>query len=281
LGQLWLNYGRVREAEPFLTRAADLDPYWVRQLGGNGGQAGQERLRLERLEWTGAAAAVLSGTPDWVATISEIDAEADAETPEWALGLGQRAEPPETMSVEEALVFDMTDTGDQIAPWDEDFIEQSPDEQITNVFEVEETDDWVDELAGELGEFPVPDLAPPADTGDDDSWMEELGLAEGTPTRTPTGLTGELEMPDETPEWLEDVTGGLDAGAGFPSAEGEIEPDWLTGEDFGAPQAEEPDWMNGAVTPDLSAVPADMPDWMSEDSEPAPSGEAPAVEDAS
>jgi tetratricopeptide (TPR) repeat protein len=282
LGELWLGYGRLREAEPFLARIEELDPYLVLELGADGGQVDREAVQLTRLEWTGA----VDGRPEWVAALDDAFPGGGEVAPDWARDLAD--ETPAKMTVEEALAFDMSDLGQPEAG--------------------EEMPDWMAELQAETAAGP--DESRPFEVvGGDEDWSQELGgLVEESlpetdaaslgrmpeiapepppeppmPIRTPTGLTGELgPVADrETPAWLRDMIGGTakTVAPEQPAAEaGEeiseaVEPGWLTGGDFGASATEvaapAPDWLvdSGADFPaptEEETMPEGEADWLAD-----------------
>ncbi|MCZ7542497.1 MAG: tetratricopeptide repeat protein [Anaerolineae bacterium] len=103
LGELWLSYGRGQEAVFFLTRVETLDPYLVREIVKPGIPVTDAAVTVPELEWSGAAASLAAGAPDWVAAVGEAFADVQEDVPDWAHDLGTSA--GSTMSVAEALDF--------------------------------------------------------------------------------------------------------------------------------------------------------------------------------
>ncbi|MBN1284480.1 MAG: tetratricopeptide repeat protein, partial [Anaerolineae bacterium] len=262
LGELWLGYGRIQEAEPFLLRVGDMDPYWVLGKGANGSRIDPNTVSIEKFEWTGATAAAMAGTPDWVADISQIGAE---EVPDWAVDL--EGESPGKLSVEEALDFDMSDfgppedTGSDVAPdWMEGFgIAPAPAEPADEFdFGPEAGDagalDWMDD---DFGVAPAP--AEPADefdlgmeAGDAGAldWMDDdFGVAPAEPDQP--------ALKEETTDWLSEIRAdGIDTSALPVPGTGDIDDELgdgselhystgLTGK-FDIPE-ESPAWLNDLV----------------------------------
>ena len=262
LGEMWLGYGRAREAEPFLARIEALDTYGLLAIGKGGEPVDPDAVQVARLEWSGAAASLSAGAPDWVAAVGQAFAEAPEEVPEWARDLGEVAGP--AMTVEQALQFDMSDLGqdsEAVMPdWMDDLrADVQPAAEAASPF----AEDWTSQFDAGSIETALP-------TGDaaDLSWMQgfsEEPAAPAGPGRVPTGLTDQLEeFAYEEPEWLREFTEG-EGEAALAEEGGAPAPDWLTGGDLGASageafEAAAPDWMAGSGAEAEGA--ADAGDWL-------------------
>ncbi len=266
LGEMWLRYGRAQEAAFYLARVEALAPYRVLEIASGGAPVDREAVRIPELEWSGAAASLAAGAPDWVAAVGEAFADESEEVPDWARDLGGSTAAP--LSVEEALQFNMADyargTEETVPEWMADLrAEAQPDQEPMSPF----APDWMTET--EVG--PIETTLPEADSTDLD-WMQGFSTdlapeEEEKPDRVPTGLTDELEGAEqEQPDWLREFMGDAGEAAAEEEPSAVEAPDWLTGGDLGA----------GAALRPVEAPAEPAPDWWSESA----SAEAAIDEDA-
>ncbi len=331
LGTLWLNSGQ-EEGKRYLNRAQEVDPenHLSASLFGTDSLLPEQEITLERLAYEPDASvvdkesawfkhlessSVSVGISEAVPEMSDsemrlVDITASLESqikiPDWLSDLG----------ITETGVEGIPGEGEEeiaakeLSAWLDATEETEVAQVAAGIESVEETPDWLQELAGEeeieetLEEIP--------------SWLQEMGsettLAAGTEEEVPSWLQElepseaeetlpEAESTEEVPEWLREMK----------PAQGEVEeeipelaaaeevPEWLR--EIEPPEAEEltpegeaeeaeevPDWLQelgaagvAAAAPGLAAA-EEAPEWFQEIEPPeteelAPEGEAEETEE--
>ncbi len=245
LASLWLKSGRPSDAQPFLTRLAQLDPFLTWEIVQPDGKTlPPNAFQLARLDWDArAAAALATDVPDWVSAISNVfeapesipltggvtnwlegvppapaatNAPADEPVglPDWMQEMAPSPTPPADKSA--ALQTDVPD-------WFKD----SP----TSVGDSESIGgpvlpDWFAEE-----EMPAPAQPAPASTpGLDASWLEDDFSAAPTEEQLPSGFTDLLagSAPRHVTAPLEDTL----------ATDANLLPDWMAEEAPTTPSTE-------------------------------------------
>ncbi len=233
LASLWLRSGRPSEAEPFISRLEQLDPFLAWEVVQPDGKAlPPSAFQLPHLEWDARAAALLAtDVPDWVSAISNVFeapqsipltggtnnwlADAEPGQDQTAPAASKPFEMPDWMA-------DMPAPSGPVAAPQSDVPDWFKDNPVTESASGVVLPDWFEDVPGTSAEEAAPPAAAP---GIDASWLdEELGSMSGEPSgeQLPSGFTDLLmgstrhdtslpeeesasATPIEIPDWLADA----------------------------------------------------------------------------
>jgi tetratricopeptide (TPR) repeat protein len=273
LASLWLKSGRPSEAQPFLARLEQLDPFLTWETVQPDGKAlPANAFQLPRLDWDArAAAALATDVPDWVSAISNVfeapesipltggvsnwledaapapsakpPAEEPFVMPDWMSDMAPSSAPPADRAALPAA---------DVPDW---FKDSAPGVADTESAGGAILPDWFDEE-----ETPA-QSAPASASGLDASWLDDDLTAAPSGTQLPSGFTDLLMggEPGRTNAPLDTESAALDAG---------IVPDWMADE-TPAPEAPQSldalSWLSTGPLP-----PLDEPEQSPAASEPAP-----------
>ncbi len=245
LARLWLHANQPAEAEPFLERLRELDPYLAYEVEHRGERAPADQFLMPMLDYSPAQHALGAGAADWVSQIRSIDKE---EGVTGALReLSPETSPPLSGEPEEAG----TPAG---------------------------LPDWLEEAFSTQPES-APAGPPPAELSE----PIDLDQLFATPPAEPSAPSGD-SSPEEPPDWLRDVLAGSGVESAVtyseePDVSAGGAPDWLheavtpaAPALSGSPEApvpppdEVPGWLRDVLEEPLPRSPADasLPDWLSE-----------------
>ena len=260
LARMWLEFGKLAEAQPFLNNVKQLSPYLAYEIE-KGEEAPSDAFKLLMLDYTADLHATEIGAADWVSEIGSIAKERGVTGP---LPIGEefeverpasisdrfgQAEPEPTPSQPQEspdwLADALVSTSAPVEPEEYAPVEQPPPVQPSQP-------DWLSEALGSAGVTTMADEAEPAaDTAPAQEWTQE------EPGPAPEPVAG-MSAPTESdaPDWMQEVLGAGASAAPPP---------------LSTSSTEVPDWMHEAgiapaSAPDLAGSPgdSDVPDWLAE-----------------
>lgn len=269
--ELWLAEQRPSDAQLYLKRIEDLDPYLAHQMA-TGEEAPEDLLMLERLDYSGAAQREREiVNPEWLNTLGEARGE-NAEIADQSGGLGALLgiDGSEAAPAEEDVTADLDDllSDEQIEQLFSDLVIGEP---VAQVSQAQPQADEVQELLTSMEdkgfiEAPAPAVDPPeapALVGDDDDGVIEFAAqvsaadddakaaeADDAPAALDGELTDLLEQLDsaeENGDWMADIQQGslaLDGADDSPEYLDDFEREWVKAgqeEEGGAP------WLSAAM----------------------------------
>ncbi|MBX3085115.1 MAG: tetratricopeptide repeat protein [Anaerolineae bacterium] len=243
MSELWLRASRPSDAKPYFIKVEQLDPFvaWE-MLHDDGEPVPRDAFKLPRLQWdVRAAAALATGTPDWMANIGEVFVDPEA------VDLSIPSDKRKRVWLDD---FGAPVAGQGAAPTGKP-----------------RTGGLIDKYTG------TPEAAPPPVEQDDvPSWFKEFEK-EGKKKRT-TGLVGAAPVwGDETPDKAS--TPALSVNAPDKSSAPTADADWL----FDG-EGEMPPLPPEEPKESLEVRAADALSWLATDSEVGAGGEAGAASDA-
>jgi len=288
LAQLWLHAGQPAEAEPFLDRLAELDPYLAYSIRHDGESAPADAFELPMLEYTAERHASEVGAAEWVsqiraveksdrvtgtlkgasAAVTDVPSKDDAEKPDTGPVAGRESSIPDWLSgaYSSSLKADRPDreAGSEppAAPEPASDLDRllgaRPAEPAAPASKSESGEpDWLAEVLGSPGE------AKSSTGSGTPDWLEDiLGTTPATPA-SPAPAEPSAEKPDkpeaDAPDWLKEILGEDEEPAQSPAPEARAE----------AAKPETPEAKDSP--PDEDEDEDETPDWLAEPlGEPAP-----------
>lgn len=237
LWQISLPEGKEKEAEKYLTKLAELDPY-AAHLNKNipsPEQVPDTAVLLEKFEGTSSIAQAIPQQPDWAASLGiqispEEETQSEPSLPDW---MTEQTSPPEAISAlrEEPaseILFDTAETSSETLSsseipewmrelgWEEG---QGVEEEITPTSPFTESEDFEELEAGEIPDWlkeisPVDELDSSSVSTESIPYLEETPPVEGDSIATwLAGIESEKESLEETsepevenlPEWVNEL----------------------------------------------------------------------------
>jgi tetratricopeptide (TPR) repeat protein len=285
LAQLWLQAGQPAEAQPFVDRLKELDPYLGYEIEHDGQGAPVDFFRVQMLDYTAAQHAADVGAADWVAQIGSITKSPGVTGPLYEV---QPAAPVEAGEVPDfdldRLFAAQSEPSSQMPPHEqpewlrsvlaEKAAEMPPAAEPSELPAGSAAPDWLQEAlsgtaAPAAAEAPVPE-EPVASKGPD--WLSEVlseppaAATDAVPPSSPP------EEADQRPAWLREALGEAPPAQQEPAVSA-------------APAASEPDWLrdvlSGQAAPEEGEQPGgpardEIPAWLASALE---GEEAPAAQD--
>ncbi|GAB5492712.1 MAG: hypothetical protein Phog2KO_29270 [Phototrophicaceae bacterium] len=242
LSQLWLHEERPSDAQRYLSRVEDIDPYLAYEIATND-DVPDEQFIIEELDFSRYAASLasLEQAPDWLANIEELteserkaqeatpiddltfdtdDDIAVAEDNDWLNDLHDNSQPIDP--VKKKVTDDLSD----LLPDDFSFPDSAGTDDTVDTSELSnlalleelETDNGFDDLFDDLDDLDTSGTGLTGLLGDDEDEGTGLTGLLGEDSASSVGLTGMLrkldsEDADENPQtddlsWLDEVSAG-------------------------------------------------------------------------
>lgn len=210
MAQLWLTNNRPSDAQPFIERLGEIDPFQALALVRPGDYEAGDEITIQRLDWNSrSSAAMLSSAPDWVQGMGDFFGDTPASpTSDDPFGF---ASPGRTG---ESRMGNFAAASDVPVPKTDWFSASSSFSQAAQGGSAGDLPDWFADV--QIPTTPAPAAIPSwLDDGADDLAMDEQAT---TPPRTPTGFTdllGEFGVTgtsatgsgasDPMPDWMIDA----------------------------------------------------------------------------
>lgn len=246
LALMWLNVGNKDEAQPFLARVREIDPYLAYEIENNGQKAPADIVNLPRLDYASERGSAHTESADWVTSIDSIEvSQTGGLTPprqiedfslSGDMGTGSLPTPD---WLEKALNAPISDSPGEQRPFSmiEDVQGSGTPHSETIAASVRAgTTGWLDELftSGERPSGPPLTMMGAADK-DNPDWLNEVLEEEqkgaSTSPPIPPSPPAIPETPlDETSSWLGDIVGSDTSSVPYTSPEevnGGTTPFWL------------------------------------------------------
>jgi tetratricopeptide (TPR) repeat protein len=202
----WLEQDRPSDAQRFLSRIEELDPYLAFEIA-TGKDVPDEQFVLPVLDFAKYAASInAQQTPDWLDNIEVREEESppavEAPASNWLDSVDAAAKPPAPAKKK------VTDSLEGLLPDEFDFPESAGTDDSVSDSEEDELDALLGAGTGLTG------LLGTDSDSDDDDFMNNLLSGEAKPERASTGLTGMLRnlgVDDEQAEddsWMQELSSG-------------------------------------------------------------------------
>ncbi|MBN2471572.1 MAG: hypothetical protein JXN59_12690, partial [Anaerolineae bacterium] len=258
LAELWIQNNRPSDAQPFLRRVEELDPYQALEIIDRPVTDETDPYVLERLDWEKTARQMLAASaPDWMAELGDmldspegLQFGSEDGSPDWMLDTAAEAGDSAPSEGVAAALAKMS--GGDVPDW---MAEMAPEEEAGSAAPLDlDAIDWLGEEQTPAGGAPAA-----ADAALDEA-LESDWMADVQPAAPDAGTPAVTPIPDDapalSPDWMADVqAAALDSAPESDAMEGL---DWLDGEAEEDEEDEEPletDWMAELESPDY--VPAE------------------------
>lgn len=259
LGLMWLNVGNPEEAQPFIERVREMDPYIAYEIENNGQKAPLDVATLERLDYEIERGRSHSDSADWVSEINPIEVTespitpqrpgdpfiepASSSNPEWlekALNAPVAGSGPGIQRIEDIYQSGITPSYETIegsvktgqTGWLDDMFNRgtrvaAPSGSILKPSQESEAPDWLrdalkDEKAPSTLSDDVPEASAASAVGDTIDWLSDIVGSETSnqPYAVPGEATG-----GTTPLWLKEAI--REQKQKSPSQEAQESTEWL------------------------------------------------------
>src|SRR5690606_39194169 len=261
LAQLWLHAGQPAEAEPFLDRLAELDPYLAYSIRHDGESAPADAFELPMLEYTAERHATEVGAAEWVSQIRAVE-KSDRVTGTLKGASAAVTDVPSKDDAEKPATGPLAGDESSIPDWLSGAYSSSqkadkPDREAGS--QPPPAPEPLSDLDRLLGASPAEPAAPtPGSEGGEPDWLADV-LASPGEAKSSTG--------GGTPDWLEDILGAT------PASPAPAEP---AAEKADKPEPDTPDWLKDILGEDEEPVEPPAPETQAEAAKP----ETPEAEDS-